>query len=345
MTLDISQQGLDASQIVIAPSFDEVEGFASLPLRDLTPGAEVPFDVFIKIKRKGVREAHFLKCCDRGAVFQEDWHEKLRQMQVPCVYLSLEEVDQILQYLQHQLEILLTNADYDGLQKGLRVCDATHMWTLNFFTSTEPRTGEQIEIGLNLLDTLFAVVRGDRYKLLYLTEIRHHSFQLYTHCLNVCLLGLDFTSYLGWEPENVRDFGIGALIHDIGSTNVPRRILEKRGELTAEETALVQRHPLDGFQMLQDFAHLRRDCLEMVRQHHENGDGSGYPNGLKIDDIHHWARILRILDSYVAMTAERPWRSPMEPKEALWVMRTDWEEKNLFDKNYLKTFIKFLASK
>ena len=83
----------------------------------------------------------------------------------------------------------------------------------------------------------------------------------------------------------------------------------------------------------------------MVLHHHENGDGSGYPDGLKIDGIHHWARILRILDSYEAMTAERPWRHAMEPKEALWLMRNGWEKNKLFDKNYLQTFIKFLASK
>ena len=345
MMIDISQQALDVSQIVIAPGFEEAEGYASLPLRDLTAGGEVPFDVFLKIKKKGGRKPRFIKCCDRGAVFQEDWYEKLQQLHIPCVYLSLQEIDRVLQYLQQNLEMLLEDSKQTGLEKGLRVCDATHMWTLSFFNSEETRTGEQVTVGLKFLDTLFEVIRGDRYKLLYLMEIRHHSFQLYTHCLNVCLLGLAFTSHLGWEWESIRVFGLGTLIHDIGLTNTPRSILEKKGALTEEEMSLVKRHPLDGFHMLQDFVLLHWDALKMVSQHHENCDGSGYPEGLKIDDMHHWARILRILDSYEAMTAERPWRHAMEPKEALWIMRKEWENNKLFDKNYLKTFIKFLASK
>lgn len=83
----------------------------------------------------------------------------------------------------------------------------------------------------------------------------------------------------------------------------------------------------------------------MVLQHHENGDGSGYPKRLKAPNIHAWARILRILDSYEAMTAERPWRPALEPKEALWIMFEDWKKSRLFDQNYLMSFIKFLAGK
>lgn len=345
MMIDILQQALDVNQIVIAPGFEEAGGYALLPLRDLTAGREVPFDVFLKIKKKGERKPLFIKCCDRGAVFQEDWYEKLQQLQIPCVYLPLQEIDRVLQYLQHNLEMILEDPTQKDLEKGLRVCDATHMWTLNFFNSEEARTGEQIQLGLKFLDSLFEVIRGDRYKLLYLMEIRRYSPQLYTHCLNVCLLGLAFTSHLGWEWESVRVFGLGALIHDIGLTHVTRGILEKRRALSEEEMSMVKRHPLDGFHMLQDFVQLRWDALVMVSQHHENGNGSGYPAGLKIEDIHHWARILRILDSYEAMTAERPWRNAMKPKEALWTMRNEWVKNKLFDKNYLKTFIKFLASK
>lgn len=261
MMIDISQQPLDVSQIVIAPGFEEAEGYASLPLRDLNAGGEVTFDVFLKIKKKGGRKPLFIKCCDRGAVFQEDWYEKLQQLRIPCVYLSLQEMDRVLQYLQRNLEMFLEDPTQNGMEKGLRVCDATHMWTLNFFNSEEARTGEQVKLGLNFLDTLFEVIRGDRYKLLYLMEIRHHSFQLYTHCLNVCLLGLAFTSHMGWEWESVRGFGLGALIHDIGLINTPRGTLEKKGALAEEEMAMVQRHPLDGVHMLQEFVHLPRDVL------------------------------------------------------------------------------------
>ena len=229
---DIFQEAMDISQIMAAPGFEEVEGYASLPLRNLTAGWDVPFDVYLKIKKQEKMKPQFVKCCGRGEIFQEEWFEKLLQLQIPCVYVSLEEVDRVMQYLHHSLELILVDDKQTDLEKSLRVCDATHMWTLNFFNAEEARTGEQVKVGLQFLDTLFELIRGDRQNLLYLLEIRRHSFRLYTHCLNVCLLGMGFASYLGWEDEKIRGFGLGALIHDIGLIRTPRPILEKKGALS-----------------------------------------------------------------------------------------------------------------
>jgi HD-GYP domain-containing protein (c-di-GMP phosphodiesterase class II) len=340
---DIFQKQLTTGEVLISETMAGPEGYGPLPLRNLAVGWDIPFDLYLKVKEKGDAVPRLVKCCDRGEIFREDWHQKLADLNIPCVYIALTEVERVLQYLHHNLETALGDDSKTELEKGLLVCDATHMWTLNFFNSEEARTGKQINLAIKFLDTLFEMIRTDRQNLLYLMEIRRHSFRLYTHCLNVCLLGLAFTDYLGWSPDKVQGFGLGALLHDIGLIRMPRIVLEKRDKLTPEEMVKVKRHPQDGFQMVQVFIQLRWEALQMVLQHHENGDGSGYPDGLKMTGIHPWARILRVLDSYEAMTAERPWRSAMLPTEALWNMRHEWEKSKLFDQNYLKTFIKFLA--
>ena len=343
LMLDLLQQSLEASEILMAPGLEEAEGFGSLPLRDLAPGWEVPFDIYLKVKRKGEEKPRFVKGCARGEVFREEWHQKLLQLQIPCIYVSLAEMDRVLQYLHHNLELLLADENQSEMEKSLRVCDATHIWTLNFFTSEKGRTGEQVKLALKFLDSLFEAIKSDRYNIFYLMEIRRHSYRLYNHCLNVSLLGMAFTSYLEWDREDIQGFGFGALIHDIGLIHTPRAILEKQGPLAPEEMALIKRHPLDGYHMMQDLTYPRREALQMVLQHHENGDGSGYPQGSKLAGIHSWARIMRILDSYEAMTAKRPWRAAMEPKAALWTMRSDWEKSKVFDQNCLMAFMKFLA--
>lgn len=339
----ILQQQLDADNIPVTPGLEEEEGFAALPLRNLNVGWEVPFDIYLKIKKKGDNKPHFVQGCPKGEVFRADWHQKLSQLQIPCVYVSLREMDQVVDYQQQHLEMLLVDESHSDLEKSMCVCDAAHTWVLNFFNTEKARTGEQIKLALNYLDTLFRTVKGDRQNLLYLMEIRRTSFRLYTHCLNVSLLGMAFTSYLGWDKEKIRWFGLGALIHDIGLMRTPRSLLEKKGELNQDEMARIRRHPTDGFRMLQSLAYMRWEALQMVRQHHENGDGSGYPEGLKAPAIKNWSRILRILDSYEAMTADRPWRPAMEPKAALWTMLEEWERSKLFDQNILKAFVKFLA--
>jgi HD-GYP domain-containing protein (c-di-GMP phosphodiesterase class II) len=341
--LDFLQQSIEASEILLTPSMEEAEGFGALPVRDLIAGWEVPFDVYLIVKKKGEMQPQFVKGCARGEVFREEWHQQLLELQIPCVYVSLEEMDRVLQYLHHNLELLLADENQSEMEKSLRVCDATKMWTLHFFTNETKRTGEQVKLAHQFLDSLFEVVKRDRYNIFYLMEIRRHSYRLYNHCLNVSLLGMAFTSYLDWGRENIHEFGFGALIHDLGLIHTPRAILEKQGALSPEEMAQVKRHPLDGYYMMQNLTNLRRETLQMVLQHHENGDGSGYCSGLKVNAIHPWARVLRIVDSYEAMTAKRPWRPAMEPKEALWIMRTEWEKSKLFDQNYLTFFVRFLA--
>ncbi len=343
---DILQKQLHVSEILITPEMGKEENFEPLPLRNLTVGRKVPFDVYVKIKEKEQKLPQFVKCCDRGEAFQEEWSRKLRGLRIPWVYVFQREGVRVLQYLQQHLELALEDGTLSELEKGARACDTAHIWAFNFFTNEEARTREQVKVARQLLDTLFTVLEGDRHNILSLLNIRRpKALRLFTHCLNVCLLGMAFTSYLRWTPEKIRGFGLGALVHDIGLNRTSRAILEKQGKLTEEEMFEIKRHPIDGFRQVQDFIHLRWEALQMVLQHHENGDGTGYPGGLKLSAIHSWARILRILDSYEAMTAKRPWRPAMNPNEALWTMREDWQRSNLFDPNYLKAFIKFLASR
>ncbi|MHB8067393.1 MAG: HD-GYP domain-containing protein [Desulfobaccales bacterium] len=341
--LDILQQSIEGREIIIIPGMEETEGYGSLPVRDLAAGWEIPFDIYLRIKKKGEEKPQFVKSCGRGEVFLEEWHQQLLQHRIPCVYVSLEEMDRVLQYLHHNLEIVLADETQTEKAKSLRVCDATRMWILNFLANEKRRTGEQVNLAAKYLDALFEAIERDQYHIYYLMEIRRHSYRLYTHCLHVSLLSMAFTRFLGWERTEIQEFGLGALIHDIGLIRIPRNILEKEGPLVPEEMAQVKRHPLDGHLMMQELASLRQETRQMVLEHHENGDGSGYCSGLRINAIHPWARILRILDSYEAMTAKRPWRPAIEPKEALWIMRTDWEKSKLFDHNYLMSFIRFLA--
>jgi HD-GYP domain-containing protein (c-di-GMP phosphodiesterase class II) len=192
---------------------------------------------------------------------------------------------------------------------------------------------------------MYQALQKSRNNLMVLLGIRRQGLRLYTHCLQVSMLGMAFAKYLGWTGDKARDFGLGCMIHDIGIARVPQEILDKPGPLTEEEMAKIRRHPLEGFRMLQKIAQLRWEALQMIRQHHENCDGDGYPEGLRLAAIHPWARVLRIVDSYEAMTAERPWRPAMDPKKALWTMRSDWEKNKLYDANLLRAFFKFLAAK
>ena len=341
--IEILRQTLETGEVPFTPGLEQAQGYGPLHLRNLNLDWEVTFDIYLKVKQPGDTLPRFVRGCSRGEVFQRDWYQKLLDLKIPYVYISLGEMDRVIQYLHHNLDLALADPNKTDLEKSLRVYDATNMWTINFFNQEIARTGDHVKLALRYLDNFFELIEHDRNIILHLMDIRQHSYRLSAHCLNVCLLGLAFTGYLGWDQEDIRAFGLAALLHDIGLTRTPRTILEKQGKLTDEEMVKIKRHPQDGFNMMQEFVSMRWEGLEMVLQHHENGDGSGYPKGLKSKAIQPWAKTLRILDSYEAMTAERPWRPAMAPKDALWIMRTEWEKGKLFDPHFLAAFVRFLA--
>ncbi len=127
------------------------------------------------------------------------------------------------------------------------------------------------------------------------------------HQRKVATLAVAIAEALGWSERRVEGVRIGALLHDIGKIAIPAELLTKPGKLTAEEFALIKTHATRGGELLRN---IRFDwpILEMVTQHHERLDGSGYPLGLKDGEIAEEAKVLAVADVTEAMLAYRPYR-------------------------------------
>lgn len=341
---DFFQKQMQSSAVIASVMSEDAGKYAPLPLGSVRVGEPVSFDLYLKMKAKERAAPQMVRCCAPGDIFQQEWYGKLKTLNIQWLYFTLTDVDQVFAYLQGHLEGLLGDENHSEVEKAQRVCDLTEVWVMRFFTAEKSRTGDQITLALSLVDDLMKAVKQVNFNSLILLELRKQNFYIYTHSVSCCLLGLAFANYLGWEPVKARKFGLGAMIHDIGYARIPRELLEKKKEiLNEDETIKIKRHPIEGFRMLQNTAHIPWEALQMVLRHHENGDGSGFPEGLKLSAIHPWARIMRIIDSYEGLTGERPGYSAISPKEALWTMRQHWEENKLYDHYYLLAFIRFLA--
>lgn len=126
---------------------------------------------------------------------------------------------------------------------------------------------------------------------------------------------------LGWDDDRIQGLYMGAMVHDIGKVAVPAEILTKPTRLTPIEMKLVQVHPETGYQILKDLP-FSWPIADMVRQHHEHIDGSGYPLGLKGDEITLEARVLSVADMIEAMSSHRPYRPARGMAAALAEIRT-----------------------
>jgi len=124
----------------------------------------------------------------------------------------------------------------------------------------------------------------------------------------------------GLSKQEVDDIRIGALLHDIGKIGVPDEVLRKHERLTKEEFDLMKQHPTIGRRVLEQIAHFDK-YLDAVELHHENLDGTGYPRGLRGEQIPVAARIVKVADVYDALSTDRPYRKAMSREEVHDVLR------------------------
>jgi HD-GYP domain-containing protein (c-di-GMP phosphodiesterase class II) len=127
---------------------------------------------------------------------------------------------------------------------------------------------------------------------------------------------------LGLGTDEIAAIKLGALFHDVGKIGVPESLLSKPAELTEEEWVEMRTHPMIGANLLGNVPMLER-IRPIVLAHHENFDGTGYPQGLKGGEIPLAAQIISVADSYDAMTSERPYRLALRPKAALRELRAN----------------------
>jgi HD-GYP domain-containing protein (c-di-GMP phosphodiesterase class II) len=140
-------------------------------------------------------------------------------------------------------------------------------------------------------------------------------------------------------PGEIESLRIAATLHDVGKIAIADNILLKPGRLTDEEFDVIKNHPVVGENILKPLPILDTERL-IIRHHHERWDGKGYPDGLCASDIPFLSRILTAVDSYDAMTNNRPYRKAMAKEEALDELKRNIHRQ--FDEEIVNCFIKIL---
>ena len=143
------------------------------------------------------------------------------------------------------------------------------------------------------------------------------------HTRRVAMLAVQVGEELGLPPGRLRALAIGGLMHDIGKLSVPDSVLKKPAELSADEFAVVQRHPEWGERLVSDLGGFTAAVRRLVRDHHERLDGSGYPRGVKADQLELDTRILAVCDVYDALISVRVYREAWSHEDALALLRRE----------------------
>ena len=189
------------------------------------------------------------------------------------------------------------------------------MWNIESMTTRQNMLLQRLDLDRlvekanSLVDSLLSGTYAPMLHLMY-----DYDACTYTHTKNVTLLALLAAIEMQYGVDDLRYIALGAILHDIGKLEVPLSILDKPGRLTPEEFAVVQKHPRIGYEMIADAGPVSSAVKQIVLQHHENFDGSGYPMCLDRYHGYRHARLVHICDVYEAMCAKRPYKLPM-PRE------------------------------
>ncbi|MEE9913861.1 MAG: DUF3391 domain-containing protein [Deltaproteobacteria bacterium] len=170
-----------------------------------------------------------------------------------------------------------------------------------------------------------------------LLNITSHDYSTYVHSVNVGVLGISIAKRIFQKSlgHNMHELGAAFFLHDLGKVNIDIAIINKPSVLNDQEMAQMRKHPEFGYAILVKTNQLTEECRTIVLHHHERNDGSGYPLGLKGEDIHLYGRICSLADVYDALNSDRPYRNGLRPYSALKLMKEEMLshfQKDLFEK-------------
>ncbi len=161
------------------------------------------------------------------------------------------------------------------------------------------------------------------------------------HTSRVVNLSVRLARRLGWDEDQVKALRWGAYLHDLGKLAIPDAVLHKRGALDPDERRVIQTHTTIGYDMLQDLHFLPAETLDLVRYHHERWDGTGYPSGLRGQNIPDTARLFTIVDVFDALTNARPYKPAWTRDRAVSEIRL--QAGRQFDPQYVEAFLRMMA--
>jgi len=207
------------------------------------------------------------------------------------------------------------------------------------------KTLAQGKIG-SLAEIITDLLRVDNNMLLSLVHIfsylgKQEDF-LYAHSVNASILATNLGLAYGYGRSELINLCVSSLVHDIGYLKLSKKIINKPAKLTREEYDLVKKHTINGVELLSKIEGIPECAAEVVHQHHEKVDGSGYPNGKRGDEISSYAKIVAIAEVYEAITHPRPYRrEKIIPYQA--VKTIVQQEKNSFEPELVKVFLNSIS--
>ncbi len=193
----------------------------------------------------------------------------------------------------------------------------------------------------SMVDGLAQAVLQNRSALLALTALKDYDNYTFTHMVNVSILTMAQARAMGIDGPLLREFGLAALMHDIGKVKTPSEILNKPDKLTDEEFAIMKRHTVDGAEILRGTPDIPSLAPVVAFEHHLRIDGTGYPDKVSRPTLNLATMLCGIADVYDAMRSQRKYQQAFPSERILMVLQRN--DGTQFDKHLVRRFVQLLG--
>lgn len=223
------------------------------------------------------------------------------------------------------------------VERAAAVVNRSRQQVMNLFG--EARLGKAVDAEqcLPLVEEVANSVARNPSALISLARLKTKDDYTYLHSVAVCALMVSLSRQLGLDETLTREAGLAGLLHDVGKMMMPLEVLNKPGQLTDDEFAVMRSHPMRGFEALKEGNAVPEAALEVCLHHHEKMDGSGYPHKQAGEQISLLSRMGAVCDVYDAITSNRPYKSAWDAAGSLQRM-AQWQ--GHFDPRIFQAFVK-----
>lgn len=290
----------------------EPDQFVPIHVDSLRMDTHPPFALYIR----AAADQPFVLYCERKTAFTLGARRRLRHNQIQELYITERDRNAYSRYVADNLADILKDSRLTVREKSGILYDSAQAVVEDVLK--KPSERNHIERGKVIVQRTVEFMRSEEFLLEHLLRTISCDYYLYTHSVNVTAYAIALCMRAGYlDPATLREVANGALLHDVGET---RGTVNKSGALTPNEWEKVKRHPEVGRQILQKTGGLGEIALDIVLHHHEKLDGSGYPHGLRDDEISAFVRIVTIADIFDALTTERHHQKARSTFDALKLM-------------------------
>jgi len=273
--------------------------------------------------------------------FTEAVRKRLLEHDVERVYIQSNDRDNYQEYIERNLDRIVRNDSIETRAKAEIVYSSATFLMEKLFK--EPRVGENIRRSEELVLNTVGFVLRDESAFRNLLAVTSYDYQTYTHSVNVYVYCVALAQRAGVAEtsDDLVVLGTGALLHDIGKSLIDRSIITKKGSLNEEEWTIIKKHPVYGVEILRETGGIPDECYAVVNEHHERCDGSGYPEGLRAETIHPYAKVAAVADVFDAMTTRRVYREAIGTFTALQIMKTEMSAG--LDQHIFRQFVRLMG--